>query len=272
MRIGRLLGCAALMVGLGGFAAAPAQSQTSIDTIVKRGKVLIAIDMGSSPYAMTNDKMQPEGSDVEAAQLLAKDLGVELEIVPTTGQGRIPVLLSGKADFTMATFSITPERAKSIAFSNPYGIIRSVVFGLKSANIKSPQDLVGKKIGVTRGTTQEPQLVASAPAGTEIVRFDDDATSIAALDRARSMLSAPRTTARWFSTSAIRTNSRSSTTSACSITRSACAGMSKISCSGSTPGSSSTCTTASSDRFSRKPSGKNFRSCRPSECRHDNRD
>lgn len=181
MRIGRLLGCAALMVGLGGFAAAPAQSQTSIDTIVKRGKVLIAIDMGSSPYAMTNDKMQPEGSDVEAAQLLAKDLGVELEIVPTTGQGRIPVLLSGKADFTMATFSITPERAKSIAFSNPYGIIRSVVFGLKSANIKSPQDLVGKKIGVTRGTTQEPQLVASAPPGTEIVRFDDDATSIAAL-------------------------------------------------------------------------------------------
>jgi polar amino acid transport system substrate-binding protein len=181
MRIGRLLGCAALVAGLSGFAAAPAQSQSPLDTIVKRGKVLIAIDMGSSPYAMTNDKMQPEGSDVEAAQLLAKDLGVELEIVPTTGQGRIPVLLSGKADLTMATFSITPERAKSIAFSNPYGIIRSVVFGLKSANIKSPQDLVGKKIGVTRGTTQEPQLVASAPPGTEIVRFDDDATSIAAL-------------------------------------------------------------------------------------------
>jgi polar amino acid transport system substrate-binding protein len=180
MSIARLLGCAALVAGLSGFAA-PAQSQTSLDTIVKRGKVLIAIDMGSSPYAMTNDKMQPEGSDVEAAQLLAKDLGVELEIVPTTGQGRIPVLLSGKADFTMATFSVTPERAKSIAFSNPYGIIRSVVFGLKSANIKGPQDLVGKKIGVTRGTTQEPQLVASAPPGTEIVRFDDDATSIAAL-------------------------------------------------------------------------------------------
>jgi len=181
MTIGKLLGCAALVAGLSGFIAAPAYSQTSLDAIVKRGKILIAIDMGSSPYAMTNDKMQPEGSDVEAAQLLAKDLGVELEIVPTTGQGRIPVLLSGKADLTMATFSITPERAKAIAFSNPYGIIRSVVFGLKSANIKSPQDLVGKKIGVTRGTTQEPQLVASAPPGTEIVRFDDDATSIAAL-------------------------------------------------------------------------------------------
>lgn len=160
---------------------APAAAQSSLDEIVKRGKILVAIDMGSSPYAMTNTQGQPEGSDVEAAQLLAKDLGVELEIVPTTGQGRIPVLLSGKADITMATFSITPERAKTIAFSNPYGVIRSVVFGAKDAAITNPQDLVGKKIGVTRGTTQEPQLVATAPKGTEIVRFDDDATAIAAL-------------------------------------------------------------------------------------------
>jgi polar amino acid transport system substrate-binding protein len=158
-----------------------AQAQSTLDAIVKRGKVLIAIDLGSSPYAMTNTQGQPEGSDVEAAQLLAKDLGVELEIVPTNGQGRIPVLLSSKADFTMATFSITPERAKTIAFSNPYGVIRSVVFGAKGAAITEAKDLVGKKIGVTRGTTQEPQLVATAPRGAEIVRFDDDATSIAAL-------------------------------------------------------------------------------------------
>jgi polar amino acid transport system substrate-binding protein len=172
----------ALSLGLGiSLGLSPAIAQTSLDTIIKRGKILIAIDMGSSPYAMTNAQMQPEGSDVEAAQLLAKDLGVELEIVPTTGQGRIPVLLSGKADLTMATFSITAERAKTVAFSNPYGVIRSVVFGAKSAMIKEPKDLVGKKIGVTRGTTQEPQLVATAPKGTEIIRFDDDATSIAAL-------------------------------------------------------------------------------------------
>jgi polar amino acid transport system substrate-binding protein len=179
----KLVSIAAAVVASALSTAALAQADAggTLDAIIKRGKVLIAIDLGSSPYAMTNAKGEPEGSDVEAAQLLAKDLGVGLEIVPTTGQGRIPVLLSGKADLTMATFSITPERAKTVAFSNPYGVIRSVVFGLKSANIKSPKDLVGKKIGVTRGTTQEPQIVATAPAGTDIVRFDDDATSIAAL-------------------------------------------------------------------------------------------
>jgi len=170
---------AATLVALG-LAAAPAGAQT-LDQIVKRGKIQIAIDLGAPPYSMTNAQMQPEGSDVETAQLLAKDLGVELEIVPTTGQGRIPVLLSSKADLVMATFSITPERAKSVAFSNPYGVIHSVVLAPKATAIKGPKDLVGKKVGVTRGTTQEPAIVATAPEGTQIVRLDDDATSLAAL-------------------------------------------------------------------------------------------
>lgn len=175
----------AAMLTLGPGALAGAQAQTAgpsgLDTIIKRGRVLVAIDMGSPPYAMTDAQMNPEGADVEAAQLLAKDLGVALEIVPTTGQGRVPVLLSGKADLVMATFSITPERAKTIAFSNPYGIIRSVIFGAKDVDIHAAADMAGKRIGVTRGTTQEGALAQTAPAGTNITRFDDDATAIAAL-------------------------------------------------------------------------------------------
>jgi len=171
---------AALVAALLGSAQGGANAQ-GLDAILKRGKVLIAIDMGSPPYAMTDTSMNPQGADVEAAQLLAKDLGVPLEIVPTTGQGRVPVLLSGKADVVMATFSITTDRAKSVAFSNPYGIIRSVVFGAKNIDIKVAADMKGKHIGVTRGTTQEGALADTAPAGTSIIRFDDDATAISAL-------------------------------------------------------------------------------------------
>ncbi len=166
------------VMATGAQAQAPA---SGLDAILKRGKVLVAIDMGSPPYAMTDTQMKPQGADVEAAELLAKDLGVPLEIVPTTGQGRVPVLLSGKADFVMATFSITTDRAKSVAFSNPYGIIRSVVFGAKNAEIKTGADMKGKRIGVTRGTTQEGALAETAPQGTNVTRFDDDATAISAL-------------------------------------------------------------------------------------------
>ena len=58
---------------------------------------------------MTDDKMQPTGSDVDLARLLAKDLGVELEIVTTTGPTRIPMLQTNKADIVVSTLSITPS-------------------------------------------------------------------------------------------------------------------------------------------------------------------
>ena len=52
---------------------APAQADT-LDNIKKAGKVRIAIDTAIPPFGMTDEKLQPTGSDVDTAQLLAKDL------------------------------------------------------------------------------------------------------------------------------------------------------------------------------------------------------
>ena len=60
----------------------------ALDDIKKAGKVRIAIDTAIPPFGMTDDKMQPAGSDVDTARLLAQDLGVPLEIVTTTGPTR----------------------------------------------------------------------------------------------------------------------------------------------------------------------------------------
>ena len=54
---------------------APTHADT-LDNIKKAGKVRIAIDTAIPPFGMTDDKLQPTGSDVDTAQLLAKDLGV----------------------------------------------------------------------------------------------------------------------------------------------------------------------------------------------------
>src|ERR1700761_7697132 len=75
----------------------------TLDDIRKAGKIRIAIDTAIPPFGMTDDKMQPAGSDVETAQLLAKDLGVQLEIVTTTGPTRIPTLQTSKADLVIST-------------------------------------------------------------------------------------------------------------------------------------------------------------------------
>ena len=147
----------------------------TLDDIKKAGKIRIAIDLAIPPFGMTDDKMQAAGSDVDLARLLAKDLGVELEIVTTTGPTRIPMLQTNKADLVVSTLSITPDRAKVVDFSLPYADHPSVVAGMKSAEIKELSDLNGKKVAVVRGTTQDSDLTQKAK-GAQLVRYEDDAT------------------------------------------------------------------------------------------------
>jgi polar amino acid transport system substrate-binding protein len=148
-----------------------------LDDVHKAKKIRIAIDLGVAPYGMTDDKMQPAGSDVDTARALAKDLGLEFEHVPTTGASRIPSLQTGKADLVISTLSITPERAKVIDFSVPYAALRTVIAGSKSVGeLKSMADLDGKKVGTVRGTTHDALLTKEGPKGMKLVRYEDDAT------------------------------------------------------------------------------------------------
>ncbi len=154
-------------------------SADTLDTIKQRKKVLIAVDIGAPPYGFLDTAAKQAGSDVEAARLLAKDLGVELEIVPVSGPNRVPFLLTKKADIVMASFSITDERKKVIDFSEPYGVVPIVVAGPKGATLKSFADLSGKNVAVTRGTTSDQELSRGTKeiSGVTIVRYEDDATT-----------------------------------------------------------------------------------------------
>ncbi|MBB5391656.1 transporter substrate-binding domain-containing protein [Herbaspirillum chlorophenolicum] len=170
---------AAVVLGIACFAQV-AHADALAD-IKARKKVLVAIDLGAPPFGMTSAKLEPQGSDVETARALAKDLGVELEIVQVTGPNRIPFLMTGKADMVIASFSITPERQKVVSFSQPYGASQFVVAAPKGENIKGLNDLVGKRVAVVRGNMQDSLLTPIAPKGATIVRFDDDATVTAAI-------------------------------------------------------------------------------------------
>jgi polar amino acid transport system substrate-binding protein len=164
------------------FCSLPAVAdEGGLDAIIKRGTVLVGIDLTSPPFGMQDQNMQAVGSDVDVANLLAKALSVKLEIVPVTSANRIPFLLTKRVDFIISQFAITPERAKSITFSIPYGGMRAVVVANKKLQIASAKDLVGKKVSVARGTTNEPDLNAIAPPGAQIMRFDDEASAQAAL-------------------------------------------------------------------------------------------
>ncbi len=157
----------------------PAAQADALADIKKAKKVRVGIDLGLPPYGMMDDKLQPAGVDVEVARKLAKDLGVELEIVSSTGASRIPNLQTNKADLIISTLSITPERAKVVDFSVPYMPIQTIVFAPKSVQIAGMEDLKDKKVATSRGTGMDTQLTREAK-GANLVRYEDDATLITA--------------------------------------------------------------------------------------------
>jgi len=176
------LAMAALAVACAGLSATMPQAQANtLDQIMEQKVLRVAIDLNAPPYGMKDDSMKEVGSDVETAKLLAKDLGVKLEIVPTTQANRIPFLLTNKADIVISSLSITDQRKKVIDFSMPYAAIQSVIAAPKDADITKMADLAGKTVVTARGTTNDNNVTKMAPPGTNIVRFENDATAITAI-------------------------------------------------------------------------------------------
>jgi polar amino acid transport system substrate-binding protein len=155
-----------------GLSATPGEAQT-VDEIIKRGKVVIAIDTTVPPYGMLDTNNQPTGIDVEVANLIGKNLKVPVEFVTVNSPGRIPALLSNRVDMVVAIFSITAERALQVSFSIPYAGQSAVLIAPKTSSIKGPDDLKTLKVGVTRGALEDGALTQMNPPGMNLLRFDD---------------------------------------------------------------------------------------------------
>ena len=94
------------------------------------------------------------GIDAEFAEAIADKLGMELKIEDMAFDSIIPAVQSGKADFGAAGMTVTDKRKKQVDFSDTYYTGRQVIIvSENNTEIKSPDDLAGKKIGVQQGTT-----------------------------------------------------------------------------------------------------------------------
>lgn len=136
------------------------QSTSKLEQIKESGKLVMGTSGGYAPYdfhKMIDGKDTLTGFDIMFAQELAKDLGVELELVDMDFDGLLGALQANKIDVILACMTPNPERKKSVDFSDLYYVDSNVVI-VKKGNedsIKSDDDLKILKIGVQRGTTQE---------------------------------------------------------------------------------------------------------------------
>jgi polar amino acid transport system substrate-binding protein len=114
------------------------------------------------------------------AELIAKELGVKVELIPVTSTNRIPYLTTGKADVVISSLGKNPDRAKVIDFSDAYAPFFNGVFGPKDAKVAKAEDLSGKVVGVTRGSVEDLELTKIAPKDVTIKRFEDNNGTISA--------------------------------------------------------------------------------------------
>jgi polar amino acid transport system substrate-binding protein len=170
----------ALALAAGLLGAVPAFADSALDAIVAKKSIAIAIPTDFPPYGFVGTDMAPQGLDVDMAKLIAARLGVAVELVPVTSANRIPYLQTHKADLVISTLGKNPEREKVIDFSAAYSPFFQAVFAAKSLAIKSPADLAGKTVGVTRGAIEDLELSKIAPPSADVKRFEDNNATVSA--------------------------------------------------------------------------------------------
>lgn len=120
------------------------------------------------------------GIDAEIAQAIADKLNMELKIEDVAFDSIIPGVQAGKYDMGMAGMTVTDERLKSVNFSTSYAKGVQVVIVKADSDIKSVDDVAGKKIGVQTSTTGD--IYASDDFGEEnVTKYDNGAVAVQAL-------------------------------------------------------------------------------------------
>lgn len=156
---------------LTGCASKNSANGRTVEQIKKSGKVVIAVFSDKKPFGYVDENGLYRGYDVYFGDRIAKDLGVKVEYVPVEAASRVEVLATGKVDIVLANFTRTPERAEKVDFALPYMKVALGVVSPEAALIEKPEDLFGKKLIISKGTTAETYFTKNYPE-VELLKFD----------------------------------------------------------------------------------------------------
>lgn len=115
----------------------------------------VGMELSYPPFEMTDPEGRPTGVSVGLADALGNSLGRPIVIENIAFDGLIPALRTGTIDCIISSMTATPERARSIAFSQPYLTTGLTLLVGKETPIRSAADLdrPGIRVAVKLGTT-----------------------------------------------------------------------------------------------------------------------
>ncbi len=133
----------------------------------------IGIEAAYPPFASKTPDNAIVGFDYDIGQALCAEMKVRCVWQEQEFDGLIPALKVKKVDAVISSMSITPERLKSVDFTDRYYRIPARLVFRKGSGINDiPAQLKGKRIGVQRATNFDRYVTDRfAPAGAEVVRY-----------------------------------------------------------------------------------------------------
>lgn len=153
-------------------AAALADSRArTLQDIKDSGTLFIGVFSDKKPFGYVDENGDYQGYDVYFARRLAQDLGVELKLVSVDAPNRVEYLTSAKVDIILANFTVTPARAEVVDFALPYMKVAMGVVSPDSALITTAEQLAGKTLIVSKGTTAETYFAENHPE-VRLLKFD----------------------------------------------------------------------------------------------------
>lgn len=150
--------------------AAPVVAAELTGTLKKikdTGVIKVGHRDASVPFSYLDDKQQAIGYSVDICMKIVDKVKAELkmpnlkvELVPVTSQTRIPILMGGNIDMECGSTTNSVERQKQVDFAPTYFVTGTKIIVKKSSGIKGYDDLKGKTVVFTQGTTNERAMKA----------------------------------------------------------------------------------------------------------------
>jgi glutamate/aspartate transport system substrate-binding protein len=170
------------------FAAAQAHGEEltgTLKSIKDSGTITLGYRDSSIPFSYLDDNQKPVGfamdicyKVVDAVKKELKLDKLEVKLNPVTSSNRIPLLANGTIDLECGSTTNNAEREKQVAFTNTHFLTASRFVSKKSNNLNSIDDLKGKTVVSTAGTTNIKQLTEANAArnlGATIIPAKDHA-------------------------------------------------------------------------------------------------
>jgi len=139
---------------------AQAQSPATLEKVKQNGSITLAYREASIPFSYLDDKAQPVGFGADICMKIVEqvkkatgraDLKVNLQAV--TSANRIPLLQNGTIDIECGSTTNNSERQKQVSFATNYFYTGTRFLVKAGAPVKSLDDLKGKQVVSTTGTT-----------------------------------------------------------------------------------------------------------------------